>query len=182
MCWTPTVIKKKVKMQNKLISLWPFLLSSYGRLSSYNRCGVWYEDNRGERTKNQAANLGHSRTGALQGSHPLLLPRGRRGTYGLRHYQVKKQSLYHVRLWGGGQQQINTSLSFTLRVYIVSWVCQIAWGEYIQIDEESLLIAFNLERCCTRLQIIRNYSRSDGSIYLMYKMRARLFIVTAANV
>lgn len=65
------------------------LLPSHGRLPSYYWRGVWYKDNRGERAEDQAADLGHSRARALQGRHPLLLPRGCRGAYGLRHHQVQ---------------------------------------------------------------------------------------------
>lgn len=63
-------------------------LLSHGRLPPYNWRGVWYKDNRGERTEDQAADLGHGRTRALQGCHPLLLPRSSRGADGIRHHQV----------------------------------------------------------------------------------------------
>lgn len=65
------------------------LLPSHGGLPPYYWCRVWYEDNRGERPEDQAANLGHSGTRALQGRHPLLLPWSRRGAHGLRHHQVR---------------------------------------------------------------------------------------------
>ncbi len=64
-------------------------LPSHGGLPPYDWRGVWYKDNRGERPEDKAADLGHSGTGALQGRHPLLLPRSCRGAHGLRHHQVQ---------------------------------------------------------------------------------------------
>lgn len=66
---------------------------SHGRLSSHHRGGVWDEDHGGSRSEGEAADLGHSRSGAVQGRHQVLLQRGRRGPDGLRHHQVLRWCL-----------------------------------------------------------------------------------------
>lgn len=85
--WFAMHIVQKPKHERDFSAASP--LCSHGRLPPYDRRGVRYEDNRGERPEDQAADLGHGRTGALQGRDPLLLPRRRGGADGVRHHQVR---------------------------------------------------------------------------------------------
>ena len=61
---------------------------SHGGLSSHHRGGVRDQDHGGPRSEGEAADLGHGRSGALQGRHQVLLQRGRWGPHGVWHHQV----------------------------------------------------------------------------------------------
>lgn len=63
-------------------------LCSHGRLSSHHRGGIRDEDHGGARSEGEAADMGHGRTGALQGRDQVVLQGGRGGPHGLRHHQV----------------------------------------------------------------------------------------------
>ena len=47
---------------------------SYGRLSSYYWCGVWHKNNWSFRSKDQASNMGYSRTREIQVWLSIALP------------------------------------------------------------------------------------------------------------
>lgn len=64
-------------------------LCSHGGLPPHNWCGVWNKDYWGERAEDQAADLGHSRAGALQSCDAQLLSGRCRSTHGVWHHQVE---------------------------------------------------------------------------------------------
>ncbi len=68
------------------------LMSSHGRLSAHHRRGVRHQDHRGQRSEDQAADLGHGGSGALQSRHAQLLQRSGGSADGVRHHQVRQSS------------------------------------------------------------------------------------------
>ncbi len=68
------------------------MMSSHGRLSAHHRRGVRHQDHRGQRSEDQAADLGHGGSGALQSRHAQLLQRSGGSADGVRHHQVRQAS------------------------------------------------------------------------------------------
>lgn len=87
-----------------------FYVCSHGGLPSHHRGGVRDEDHGGPRSEGEAADLGHGRSGALQGRHQVLLQRGRRGPHGVRHHQVR--SLLLLQTQPTNKQMCSGSLGF----------------------------------------------------------------------
>lgn len=70
---------------------------SHGQLSSHHWRGVRHTHHWGGRQKDQATDLGHSGSGAIQGSDTLLLPWSSWCADGLRYYQAVSEASYYLR-------------------------------------------------------------------------------------
>lgn len=70
---------------------------SHGQLSSHHWRGVRHTHHWGGRQKDQATDLGHGGSGAIQGSDTLLLPWSSWCADGLRYYQAVSEASYYLR-------------------------------------------------------------------------------------